>query len=181
MTGSSPQPDAENTGKSEADSSDEDVATDEFEEGVSFPGFGADEGDSASKSRGRSKAKLSPVRDENDVAMQKQKQELEGAYRNMIHDGMDRQATTALRKSYGTTLLVVLGLQLGIVDLIFYLFLQGNNYKISDAVMIAFLSSVVVEVIGLVAIVVNSLFKNEAAKQAHDKQALREAATTLGE
>lgn len=62
------------------------------------------------------------------------------------------------RGVYAIVLLIGMSTQIAFADWIFWRFLVHNKYEIDSAIFIAFFSSVVVEVIGLVFVVTKSLF-----------------------
>ena len=163
------QPPSNDTG-STAEEGTSGVASEEFEGNVDFPGGdpAGDEEDGTSKpsKKKKSRKKLTAVTTASDVKNAKELAKVSRRNAKTAADYHDGRMTTGLRKGYGITLLAVLGLQLLIVDFIFYRFLVGNNFDVSDAVMITFLTSVVVEVIGLVSIVATSLFRNPGSRSA---------------
>lgn len=65
----------------------------------------------------------------------------------------------SLRRAYGWALFAVMSAQLVAADWFIYRLAVHNNWDISDGVVIAYLTSVVVEVIGLVTLVTTYLFR----------------------
>jgi hypothetical protein len=136
------------------------VESEEFEGNADFPDSqDLDDGKPPKKKHGKGYTR---VNSDDDVKRAKEFAKVQKRYAEMASAAHDGRTTTGLRKGYGITLLAVLGGQLLIVDWIFYKFLEGLSFKVSDTVMVTFLTSVVVEVIGLVAIVATSLFKAPA-------------------
>ncbi|WP_416403462.1 hypothetical protein [Arthrobacter sp. LFS091] len=134
------------------------IEVEEFAEGQNFPL--PSELPPEGKKRGKKTRKdLVPVRNAEDVKHAKERAKLDRLIAETNSASEERNTTIGLRKNYGIAFLGILVLQLLIVDYIFFRFLEGRNFEVSDTVMVTFLTSVVVEVIGLVAIVANSLFK----------------------
>lgn len=72
----------------------------------------------------------------------------------------DAAQNVKLKKMFARGLLGLLFLQLTAANVAFYFFGSSANWRISDAVMLGWISSTVVEIIGIVLIVVKNLFPN---------------------
>lgn len=140
----------------------------EFAEGQNFP-LPSESPPDGKKRAKKSRKGLVPVRNTEDVKHAKEQAKLARLIAETNSAFKDRSTTTGLRRNYGLAFLGILVVQLIIVDWIFYKFLEGRNFEVSDTVMVTFLTSVVVEVIGLVAIVANSLFKANDADRKNGK------------
>lgn len=71
----------------------------------------------------------------------------------------DKEQDIWLKRSYGIALLIVLILQVGAADYLFYRYAdEGRNWGIEASVMQAWLAATVIEIVGIAAIVVRYLF-----------------------
>lgn len=84
----------------------------------------------------------------------------------------DRRQDIGLKRLLAYFAIAAVAIQLGIADWFFYSYLSRVDFIPSDAVMIAWLSSTVVEIIGIVAIIARNLFPNRATKRAPRSKAV---------
>ena len=87
----------------------------------------------------------------------------------LIRRGRARQENR-WRNIYAFVLLVGMGVQVWFADIYIMRYSEARDFNVDPSVIIAFLSSVVVEVIGLVLVITQSLFPRNGNDQTNSKE-----------